>query len=168
MVALTNDPSRTNATLPGALIGDMALTELLERCDELRIDGQRPNIDSLRRRIGSFWLRDQTVLYIGKTTRSVRRRVDQYYRTPLGGRSPHAGGWFLKTLGFLDQLYVHFGPSPDPEAAERHLLETFVASIRPEIREGLPDPDLPLPFANLSLPGNGAKRHGITGATGCV
>jgi hypothetical protein len=134
----------------------------------LRIDGQRSDIDELRGRIGSFWLGDQTVLYAGKADSTVRRRVGQYYRTPLGARSPHAGGWFLKTLDILDRLFVHFGPSPDPEAAERHLLEAFIASIPPEIREGLPDPDLPLPFANLRLPGNGAKGHGITGATGCA
>jgi hypothetical protein len=168
VVALTNDPSRTNTTLPWAPIGDMELTELLEVCDELRIDGQRPDTDELRGRISSFWLGDQTVLYAGKANSSVRRRVDEYYRTPLGARSPHAGGWFLKTLGILDELFVHFGSSRDPEATERHLLEAFIASIPPEIRDGLPDPDPPLPFANLRLPGNGAKGHGITGATGCA
>ena len=168
VVALTNDSSQTNATLPWAPIGDMAITELFGVCDELRIGGERPDIDELRGRIGSFWLGNQTILYGGKASSSVRRRVGEYYRTPLGARSPHAGGWFLKTLGILDSLFVHFGPSAEPEAAERHLLEAFIASIPTEIREGFPDPDLPLPFANLSLPGNGTKGHGITGATGCV
>ncbi len=62
-----------------------------------RVDSQRPDIDELRGRIGAFWLGDRIVLYVGKAASSARRRVGQYYRTPLGARSPHAGGWFLSS-----------------------------------------------------------------------
>jgi len=166
VVALTRDASRCAKTLPFAPLGDRALTRLLQQRPGLRIDGKRPNIDELRDRIGSFWLRDQTVLYVGKAGTSVRTRVGQYYTTPLGARSPHAGGWFLKTLATLDQTFVHFGAVENPESAEHRMLEAFVASIDPAIHKRLPDPELPLPFANLQLPGGRRKRHGITGATG--
>lgn len=49
-------------------------------------------------RLATFWLPDEVVLYIGLAGASVRKRVRQYYRTPLGDKRPHAGGWWLKTL----------------------------------------------------------------------
>lgn len=167
VVALTDDTSRTNATLPGAPLGDRALTELLERCDDLRVDGQRPSRDELGKRIGSFWLSNETTLYVGKAGTSLRNRVNQYYKTPLGARSPHAGGWFLKTLANLNELFVHFGASDNPEEAERRILEAFIASIPPVTDAETPYWDLTLPFANLQLPGGRRKSHRITGATGC-
>src|SRR5262249_28370986 len=35
-------------------------------------------------------------------------RVTEYCTTPLGARSPHAGGWPLKTLANLHEVAVHF------------------------------------------------------------
>ena len=82
-------------------------------------------MDELRKRIGSFWVLDQSVLYIGKAGTSVRKRIGQYYKTPLGARSPHAGGWFLKVLANLNELFVHCAASdtasPVPPSAVRPL-----------------------------------------------
>lgn len=32
----------------------------------------------------------------------------------LGARSPHAGGWFMKTLSVLGELHVHYATCSDP------------------------------------------------------
>lgn len=168
VVALTDNPSRTNATVPDAPIGEMATERLLGACPELRLDGIRPTAQQLRNRIAACWLPTETVLYMGKASISVHKRVKQYYDTPLGAKRPHAGGWFLKTLANFDELFVHCASTDKPEVAERVMLDAFIAAVSLPVRERLHDPTLPLPFANLQLPGGRRKRHGITGATGCV
>jgi hypothetical protein len=166
-VALAGDPTRTGPTLPSAPISDRALGSLLTLCRDLKVDGETPSIDHLRSRIASCWLPTETVLYVGKAGTSLEKRVSDYYSTQLGARSPHAGGWFLKTLGILEGLFVHYAASDDPEPDERTMLQAFAESVDPLTCPHHPDPDLLLPFANLVMPAGRRKRHGITGATGC-
>lgn len=104
------------------------------------------------------------MLYIGLAGTSVGRRVSQYYSTRLGARSPHAGGWFLKTLSNLDDLNVHYATAVDPAAAERRLLQAFVDGVDDAGRDELHDPACPYPLANLVGPTRVRKAHGITGA----
>lgn len=111
-----------------------------------------------------MWLGDEVVVYIGLAGTSLRRRVGDYYKTPLGARPPHAGGWPLKTLSVLDQLRVHFAPCADPDDAEHAMLEAFQNAVSAGSRAALHDPTSPLPFANLEWGPGQRKRHGITGA----
>jgi hypothetical protein len=128
------------------------------------MDGQRPTEFDLSRRLASFWLPDETVLYIGLAGTSLRSRINQYYRTPLGARRPHAGGWFLKTLSILPELFVHFARTTTPKESEGRLLGAFVQGISASTRSSLFDSQHPFPFANLEWPAGIRKLHGITGA----
>lgn len=69
-------------------------------------------------RFRAFWPGDEVVAYIGLAGTSLRKRVGRYYRTPLGARRPHAGGWWLKTLTVLDDLWVHYAATHDGGVAE--------------------------------------------------
>ncbi len=135
---------------------------MLDRRPELTLDGSRPLADQLAKRLGSMWLPDEPVIYIGKAT-SIGSRVNQYYKTSIGARSPHAGGWPLKLLPNLDELWVHWAKNPMPELAEQKALAAFVHNVSNGARSQLVDPDHPYPYANLEGPG-GRKRHGIRGA----
>lgn len=92
--------------------------------------------------------------------------MSQYYKTPLGARKPHAGGWWLKTLTVLDALWVHYAATPDNGKAEVAMLQHFASGLTPASRESLHDPGNPAPFANLRTGRGDIKAHGITGATG--
>jgi hypothetical protein len=164
VVALTDNPERRDAITSGAALSDDLLNTLLARRPELAVDGVRPDGWALKERVSSFWIPTETVLYIGKASTSVRVRVDQFYRTKLGARSPHAGGWFLKLTGHT--LFVHYGPSLEPIQAEHSMLGSFVRGVSQANRGRLHDPERPMPFANLEWPKGLRKRHGITGATG--
>lgn len=168
VVALTHDVGSRAGTLPEASISTEAIERWLAVRPELRLDGQRPRGDELGERLREFWLPDEVVLYIGLTTRPLRKRVDEYYKTPLGARRPHSGGHFLKTLANLDMLYVHFAPSASPAQAEDRMLKAFCNSVSDETRHALRDPSRPFPFANLELPRGVRKRHGLTGTKGDV
>lgn len=149
-------------------VDDEALERWLQVRPELRLDGHRPSASELAGRLRGFWLPDEVVVYIGLAGTSVRRRVGQYYRTPLGARRPHAGGHFIKTLENVASLWVHYAAVNDPEAAERAMLAAFVAGASGRARSVLLDPTLPIPFANLEFPRGRRKRHGVTGSTGDV
>ncbi len=163
LVARTEDPTKLPPPSTPAPLAPAALDQLLARCP-VTVDGQPASRATLAARLGSCWLPDEPVLYIGMASRSVAERVSDYYRTPLGARRPHKGGWFVKTLATLDQLWVHVAPADEPERAEQDLIGAFCADVSPASQAGLHDPQRPLPFANLVWLGQ-RKRHGISDAT---
>lgn len=140
------------------------LGELLDVRRELTLDGKRPDTNELGDRLAAFWLPDEVVLYIGLAGTSLQKRIGQYYRTPLGARSPHSGGWFLKTLTVLPELVVHYASCTDPRGCEDAMLASFSANVSRLTQSALHDPDRPIPFANLEWPKGRVKHHGIKGA----
>lgn len=163
LIARTADPDGLVRTGPPP-IAAAAIDELLAIRPELRVNRRRPNAQELLDRISGFWLPDEPVVYIGLAATSVRQRVGAYYGTALGARKPHAGGWFLKLLADLDDLYVHFGAVTNPGQAEDDMLRCFCKGVSDGTRVCLHDPERPFPFANLEWPKGTRKRHGITGA----
>ena len=166
VVALTDDPRSTTGALPVAPLARAALEHLLSIRPELRLDGVRPSVDALADRLHRFWLPDEVVLYIGLAGTSVRKRVRQYYTTLLGARRPHAGGWWLKTLTVLDELWVHWAATSESDIGERTMLTAFVADVSPASCAALHDGARVAPFANLRAGSGHIKQHGVTGATG--
>lgn len=164
VVALDEDPDTPSGHLPEAPIAGGAIEHLLAVRPEVRVDGRPPTKGELRERLQQFWLPDETILYIGLASQSIRTRVDAYYRTKLGARSPHAGGWFLKTLEPGPARYVHWATTADPAGAEGAMLRAFCDGVSEATRASLRDPERPFPFANLEWPPGTRKRHGITGA----
>lgn len=163
VVALASDPDAL-AGLRVAPIADDRVVELLAERPELTVDGLRPDAAQLHERLRRMWLADESVLYIGRASTSIADRVRAYYRTHLGARAPHAGGWPLKTLEGLDLLSVHVARADDPAAAETAMIDAFVAAVSDASRAPLIDATLPLPFANLEDGRGRRKRHGIQGA----
>lgn len=142
-------------------ISDSALESWITRVPAMRIDKMNPTVSLLKSRLEAFWLHDESVLYIGKAT-SLRKRVGQYYSTPLGCRRPHAGGHWLKTLSNLKNLFVHYSETVEPEAREADLLGIFKDNVSGPSARKLYDPRLPIPFANLEFPRGKRKCHGIS------
>ena len=152
------------APLPKAPIELTKVGKWIERVETLKLDGERPTSKALVARMASFWLPDETVLYVGVSTTSINGRVAGYYQTALGDRRPHANGHWLKTFQSLDMLRVWWSETSAPEEYEDAILTAFSASIDAEARAALPDPSIVLPFANLQTATGERKKHGITGA----
>src|SRR5262245_42081029 len=132
VVAIDEDPGSIDGALAAAPLSNDAIAHWLQTRPELRLDGRRPDATELRQRLAEFWLPDETVLYIGLTTRSLRKRVAEYYKTPLGARKPHAGGHFLKTLTSLNELHVHFAASDAPAREDNELVASFLGRLELE------------------------------------
>lgn len=164
LIALVEDPASSAGGIQSAPISLRSIRDLVARATDLKLDGQPcHNPRDIADRLSGMWLPDEVVVYIGKASTSVRQRVRQYYSTPLGNRSPHAGGWALKTLTVLPDLWVHWAPSDRPELVEQQALAEFADRTSQQSRRSLVDPAHPFPFANLEGPG-GRKQHGIGGA----
>ena len=71
------------------------------------------------------WLPDQPVLYIGKTDRTVRHRLGQFYAHRFGQRSPHAGGQRILVLPMIENAKVFWAGAAEPLATERAMLAHF-------------------------------------------
>ena len=163
LVALTDNLESTEESRPRCPLSLEAVQALLDARAELRMDGNRPGADALAERIASFWLPDEAVLYVGLAGTSLASRVDQYYKTPLGARRPHAGGYFLKLLSVLPDLHVHYAPTSDSSSAEDRMLSMFCSNVSDDTKAVLRDPAHPFPFANLEWPAGTRKSHGLTG-----
>ena len=162
LIAISADPLHDTG-LGMCPVGSDAVATLLRRRPEAMVDGREATVESVSSRLSALWLASEPVLYIGLAGTSVRARVGQYYRTKIGARAPHAGGWPLKMLANLDDLWVHFAPSDDPRSAEGVMVDEFMRGVSEADAARLIDPDTPLPFANLMLPGGHTKRHGFAG-----
>ncbi len=166
VVARTANPHAQTPVMPDCPIDLPKVRQLLRVRPELLLDGDRPTANKLAKRVAGFWMPDEVVLYIGLAGTSLRGRVGQYYRTPLGMRRPHAGGWFLKLLSCLDDLTVHYSKTDDPDDAESRMIAAFCEGMSEESQAGLVDSLHPFPFANLEWPRGTRKKHGIRNATG--
>jgi hypothetical protein len=143
---------------------DTTAFELLTTvCPSVTVDGVPATSEQLAERIGAFWIPESAVLYIGLAGTSVRKRINQYYRTQIGDRAPHAGGWWLKTLDNLGELFVHYAATETPKSAEAGLLETFASAVQPSVRRALHDSERIAPFANVQGRDGTRKIHGMAG-----
>lgn len=172
---------KINCNVPGVYVVAMTPTaEKMVCCDDapiskkmvedwinyvpkLSLDYGLPKTEELMQRLKSFWMPDETILYIGKAGTSLKTRVDQYYKTKLGDPKPHRGGHWIKTLDNLDELNIYWTTSEGETAhdVEDRFLNIFVNHVSQDSRRNLYDPEHPFPFANLEFPKGIRKMHGI-------
>jgi hypothetical protein len=150
--------------LPAAPLASKAIAAWRRRVPTMTVDGRTATAAAIAERLADFWIPSATVLYIGQASGTVRDRVGDYYRTPLGNRSPHAGGHWIKTLESLTECRVWSAATDDFHAAEWALLADFASTVPSREAVALHDPFLILPFANLQDGDRRKKIHGIGGA----
>lgn len=172
VVALTDQLDSRAGALDAPPISEAAVDELLAVRPELTLDRVRPTREQLVKRLTTFWLPDDVVVYIGlagprknrPAQGEVAKRVGEYYNTPLGANGPHAGGWPLKTLACLHDLYVHYAYCDRVNEAEGDCIGHFAEHVSDKTRASLRGPVRVMPFANLEFPRGNPKNHGIRGA----
>jgi len=122
----------------------------------------KPTILNLKQQLMKFWLCDEPILYIGKAEKqSLHERINQFYRHNVGKKSPHKGGYWLKLLSNLNDLYIHILPTEDSHKIEEKMLEYFMGNVSKESKQNSVDDKLCLPFANLQLRSGIIKNHGL-------
>lgn len=162
IVSYSKDESSLGELIQTPPISKESVEFWLKKVTTFELDKMKnPETDSIIDRLSKFWLRDESILYIGMTNSTLSIRVSQYYNTELGERRPHAGGHWLKTLSNLFDLYVFYSECNFPEDVEIKLLDYFGNNVSQESISLLYDSRIVLPFANLQHPSKGRKKHGI-------
>jgi hypothetical protein len=161
-VSLCSERRTISSCLPRCPISDEAIAKWSRVCPDLLLDRMHPTVNAIGKRLSEFWLPDEVIIYIGLAT-SLHSRVGQYYRTPLGARRPHSGGYFLKALDDLPALFVHYATTNDPDDCELRMLARFCQNVSSTTKTVLRDPLHPFPFANLEFPQGTRKHHGLAG-----
>ena len=136
----------------------------LERVPDLRLDGERPTQTTLAERMREFWLPNQSLLYVGRTAKSLNGRVGSLYATELGHARPHPGGHWLKTLREVSRLRLWWAETDAAEEYEDEIIAAFAEAVPAEDRAGLPEGAPVLPWANLESPTGPTRDTGLTNA----
>ena len=97
--------------------------------------------------------------------KSLAKRVDALFRTPLGDARPNPAGQWLKALRGYETTRVWWAATDAAEEYEDALLEAFAAGVPAAATAALPDASLVLPFACRRRPGGSPRADGITGST---
>jgi transcription elongation factor GreA len=139
-----------------------AVRRWLERVPELRMDAERPTQTALAARLATFWLAGQTLLYVGRTSKSLSGRVASLYATELGHAQPHPGGYWLKTLREPTKLRLWWADTDAPEEYEDEIVEAFASTVPDQARARLPDGAPLLPWANLDSPTGPMRQTGLS------
>jgi hypothetical protein len=69
------------------------------------------------------WLPHEPIAYVGKTDRSIRKRVAEFRRQECGQPGSHYGGQIIKLLQC--NLWIYWSPANDPSEAESDMLCAF-------------------------------------------
>lgn len=141
-----------------------AVKAWIDRVPTLRLDGERPTPTQLAERLAAFWLPQETILYVGRTTKNLAGRAASLFATPLGDRRPHSGGHWLWTLAGRDTLRIWWAETSSPEEYEDGLLDAIAQDVPSEAAERLRAKGPVLPWANLTNATGDAKLTGITGS----
>lgn len=159
-MASTSDLDDPVGFMPDYIPNLDALAYLKQVCPDITVDDVGASEIDVAERLRKFWIPETAVVYIGLAGTSLRDRIRAYYGTRLGLRSPHSGGWWLKTLVGLETLFVHCADSSDPEGDENALVRAFASRIPREVAATLHDRERLAPFANVKVLGSN-KRHGL-------
>ena len=165
IVSLSKSPSENCSILKSVPI-DLEIVNKWSQVCGLKLDfDSNPSAEAITQRINEFWLPDESILYIGQTTRQfLNRRINQFYRHKLGNSSPHRGGHWLKTLSILSRIFVYYAETNNPKKVEQQLIEAFADGVSSNTIKLLRDSEHPFPFANLELRKE-RKSHGIRNQT---
>lgn len=69
------------------------------------------------------WLKNEPVIYIGQTRRTIRQRIGEFYRHECGEPRPHAGGQIVKLLQC--HQWVYWSPATHAKDCERAMIWAF-------------------------------------------
>ncbi|MGO8788020.1 MAG: hypothetical protein ACLQVL_11660 [Terriglobia bacterium] len=76
------------------------------------------------------WLPNEPVLYIGGTTRTIRKRIGDFYNHKVGNKGPHAGGQVVRLLKC--DRWVYWSPTTDatdPMESEKVMISAFKKQV---------------------------------------
>lgn len=164
IVSLSDNPSKNRNTLPRFKMSNAVFSSWKKLSPELNVDGNLSK-SIIEQELNQYWKPKQNILYIGESTsltNGLAKRVNQFYIHKVGWKGPHTGGYWVKLLSELENLYVYYAVSPNPRDTEFKMLMYFIEQTTGKSFYELEELGKHLPFANLKV--DFQKKHGIVKA----
>ena len=164
IVSSSTDPDKHLGISNNIIFDNDQINLWINKLPNFLIDNIPVNPGLLKNRMTSFWLADESILYIGKAPKrkkgtGISKRVCEYYSTEIGDGGPHSGGQWIKVLKNINDLYVYYGYCDKPALTERKMLEYFMRNVSETSLSKIFDKNFPLPFANIRCGVD--KKHGL-------
>jgi hypothetical protein len=160
-VSLSANPHTNGGLLATAPIMESKIDDWIRRVPSFKFKGQiKPNVKLVADYLQNFWLKDESIIYVGKAA-SLRNRLGDFKLHVLGDKRPHKGGHWIKTFAEVEMLSIHFCTTSSvakAEAKENEMLAVFKSQVAREYLVRLANP---IPFANLEHPKCNRKQDGI-------
>ena len=166
VISTSNNPEEQLGLTKTPIFDDSQIDFWIDRLPAFTIDNIPVSANTLRNRLTDFWFANQNILYIGKAPNrshkiktGISTRLDEYFKTTIGNKSPHRGGQWLKVLKNIDSLTVYYGLCESPGKVEENMLEFFMKNVSAEGSSKFYDKTLPIPFANIKFKRD--KKHNL-------
>lgn len=118
------------------------------------------SVENIQTYLEQFYHDNESILYIGQSSTDIKSRLKNYYDYKLGTKGNHQGGYWLKTLSFVEDLFVyHTINCKNPKEAEFRMLMYFAENVSGKSFYKIENFSFYLPFANLTVDLN--KKHDI-------
>ena len=136
VISTSNDPLRHNQNKIELNICQKTFNRWLKDAPDLEIENQKViHVSQVKDYLMRFWDEDENILYIGESTSKtnpIQKRINQFYIHKVGKKGPHTGGYWIKLLSCLDNLYIYFAESQNPRETEFKMILKYV-----ELKSGL-------------------------------
>lgn len=122
-------------------------------------------IEAIEKEIKKFWKPKENILYIGESsseTNGLAKRVNQFYIHQVGWKGPHTGGYWIKLLSQLEELYVYYSVCDHPRDTEFKMLLYFMEQSADKSFYEIQELGKHLPFANMKA--DFQKKHSMSKA----
>lgn len=166
VISTSNNPLIPNQNKIELNICEKTFDSWLKDAPNLEIENEKVfSINQVKHYLKRFWDENENILYIGESTSEtnpIQKRVNQFYIHKVGKKGPHTGGYWIKLLSCLEDLYIYYAESPNPRQTEFKMIMKYV-----EFKSGKNIFDLDnivhyFPFANSKvdlLKSNSIKNH---------
>jgi hypothetical protein len=153
VISLSSDPSKNNGIVPFCEISSEVFESWKTLSPELNVNGKISK-RLIETELNRYWKPKENILYIGESTsknNQLKGRVNQFYQHQVGWEGPHIGGYWIKSLSQLEDLFVYYAVCENPRDTEFKMLMHFIEQATDKSFYELEELGKHLPFANLKV-----------------
>ena len=150
MISTSKDIFALEPIFELAPLNDASILNWIEKDEKMKTDGKPATLLYIKNKLESFWLEDETILYIGKSnsTVGIRQHMSNIYNLSLGNNKGVTRSVWLKTLDILNQLHIHYISCNHPEDMKKEMILNFKSQLTKRPKKKLKTHSLEFPFAN--------------------
>src|SRR3954466_13858912 len=116
MYTSVDDAAKNKGIQSKCEINELVFNKWKALSPELNVNGATTK-EIIEAELNQFWKPKENILYIGESSsesNGIGKRVNQFYQHEVGWKGPHTGGYWIKLLSQLDDLYVYHAVCKNP------------------------------------------------------